>query len=92
MSHAGAQELRECRVLTLPHPEEGSAIDLASGYEPEVGPAVRAIFEEEGVKVISSAIAKAVRKDGEGVVVTYQTGGETRELRAEHSRQSRRER
>lgn len=56
---------------------------LTAGYEPEVGPALRNLFEEEGVKVITSAIAKAIRKDGDGVAVTYESGGKTRELRAE---------
>ena len=56
---------------------------LAHGYEPEVGPTVRKIFEDEGIQVITGAIAQAVRKDGNGVVATYQAGGKTRELRAE---------
>ncbi len=56
---------------------------LAHGYEPEVGPAVRAILQEEGVEVITSALATAVRRDGEGVVASYLRHGERRELRAE---------
>ncbi len=56
---------------------------LAHGYEPEVGPTVRTIFEEEGIKVITRAIVKAVRRDGDGVVATYEADGRSRELRAE---------
>ncbi|MEO7296715.1 MAG: mercury(II) reductase, partial [Candidatus Limnocylindria bacterium] len=56
---------------------------LANGYEPEVGPTVRKIFEEEGITVVTRAIAKAVRKDGDGVIATYETDGRAREFRAE---------
>ncbi|MCB9492481.1 MAG: mercury(II) reductase [Dehalococcoidia bacterium] len=56
---------------------------LAAGYEPEVGPTVRAIFEAEGITVLTRTIATAVRRDGDGVVATCGTDGQTRELRAE---------
>lgn len=62
--------------------ERGEEI-LAHGYEPEVGPTVRKIFEEEGITVLTRATTRAVRKDGEMVVATYETGGKRRELRAE---------
>lgn len=56
---------------------------LARGYEPEVGPMVRTIFEEEGIKVITRAIALSVRKDDDGVVAACEVEGKPVELRAE---------
>lgn len=56
---------------------------LATGYEPEVGPMVRKIITDEGLTVLTRARASAVRKDGDGVLVTYDTDGHTREVRAE---------
>ena len=62
---------------------ERSAELLAHGYEPEVGPTVRKIFEEEGIHVVTRANVKAVRKDGDGVVASFEADGKTGELRAE---------
>jgi len=56
---------------------------LAHGYEPEVGQAIGEVFEKEGIKVITRASARSVRQDGKGVIVSVETGGQTRELRAE---------
>ncbi len=56
---------------------------LAHGYEPETSPAVRKIFEDEGITVVTRAIATAVRRDGGGVIVSVDVAGTSRELRAE---------
>jgi len=56
---------------------------LAHGYEPEVGQALGEVFEKEGIKVITKASARSVRPDGKDVIVSVETGGQTRELRAE---------
>jgi mercuric reductase len=56
---------------------------LAHGYEPEVGEAIREVFEEEGIKVMTSTAARLVRKDGTEIIVEVETGNQTRQLRAE---------
>ncbi len=56
---------------------------LTRGYEPEVGPAVRDILEEEGVQVVTRAIVQAVRQQRGEVVATAEVAGSTREFRAE---------
>ena len=56
---------------------------LAHGYEPEVGQAIGEVFEKEGIKVMTKASARSVRQDGKEVIISVETGGQTRELRAE---------
>jgi mercuric reductase len=56
---------------------------LAHGYEPEVGEAIREVFEKEGIKVMTSATALSVRQDGTEVTVEVETGNQTCQLRAE---------
>lgn len=56
---------------------------LSHGYEPEVGPAVRRIFEQEGIEVLRNAVANEVRADRGSVVVTVRVDGKPREIRAE---------
>jgi len=56
---------------------------LKSGYEPEVGPTVRQIFEEEGIEVLTRAVVKSVRKEPGGIVAKVDVVGSTRELKAE---------
>ncbi len=51
--------------------ERGAEL-LAHGYEPEVGPAVRHLLEDEGVTVLRRATARAVRGDDDGVIVTLE--------------------
>lgn len=62
---------------------ERSAEVLAQGYEPEVGPAIRVLFEKEGIQVLTRAAARSVRRDGKAIVVTVEVAGATRELRGE---------
>lgn len=57
---------------------------LVPGYEPEAGQILQEIFEAEEIRVVTGAVARAVRREGNGVVVTAQVGGEPREFRAEH--------
>jgi mercuric reductase len=39
---------------------------LAHGYEPELGEAIREVFEKEGIKVITSAAARSVSISNSG--------------------------
>jgi mercuric reductase len=55
---------------------------LAHGYEPEVGQSIREVFEKEGIKVTTKASVRSVRQDGKDVIVSVETGGQPRELRA----------
>jgi mercuric reductase len=55
---------------------------LSRGYEPEVGPTIRRILEQEGISVLTSARVTAVRKDGDGVVAAVEARAGTRQLRA----------
>src|SRR5690349_370804 len=52
---------------------------LAHGYEPEVGPTVREILEEEGIKVLRRATVTRVRQESDSVVaeVAHAAGRET---------------
>jgi mercuric reductase len=62
--------------------ERGADV-LSRGYEPEVGPTVRKIFEEEAITVLTNATAKSARGDGKSVVLTAKIKGKAKELRAE---------
>jgi mercuric reductase len=57
---------------------------LAHGYEPEVGEAIREVFEKEGIKVMTGVAARSVRQDGTEVIVEVVAGNQTRYLRAEN--------
>src|SRR5215471_10310221 len=56
---------------------------LAHGYEPEVGEAIREVFEKEGITVITGTATRSVRQDGTEVIVDVETGSQMQELRAE---------
>ena len=57
---------------------------LAHGYEPETGPTIRQIFEEEGINVVVNAMVLSVRQeDGEAVATVEMANGAKEELRAE---------
>jgi hypothetical protein len=56
---------------------------LAHGYEPQIGPAVREVFEREDIRVITGAIVHAVRTNRAGVVATVSARARTEEVRAE---------
>lgn len=56
---------------------------IAHGYEPEVGEEIGKVFAKEGISVLTTVTVRSVRQGGKEVVVTIQTGGKTRELRAE---------
>jgi mercuric reductase len=62
---------------------ERSSQLLAHGYEPETGPVIRRILEEEGVRVVSGAQVRSVSHDGDGVVATVQTSDGAQTFRAE---------
>lgn len=55
---------------------------LSRGYEPEVGPTVRRILEEEGIRVVTGATVRSVRRNGSGVVAMVDTGKGVEEHRA----------
>ena len=48
---------------------------LAHGYEPQVGKAIREVFEDEGIKVISGVIVRSVWQEGTDVIVNFETDG-----------------
>lgn len=61
---------------------ERSADLLPHGYEPETGPAIRAVLEAEGVRVVRAATPESVRLEGDAVVVAARVAGSRREFRA----------
>lgn len=56
---------------------------LAHGYEPEVGPAVREVFEGEGINVVTGATVVAVWAEAGSVIAEAWVEGGAREFRAE---------
>ncbi len=56
---------------------------LSRDYEPEVGPTVRKIFEEEAITLLTNATAESARGDGKSVVLAAKVKGKAKELRAE---------
>jgi len=56
---------------------------LAHGYEPEVGETIGEVFEKEGISVLTKVSVHSVRQDDRDAVVTIESEGKTRELRAE---------
>jgi mercuric reductase len=56
---------------------------LAHAFEPEVGPTIGSIFEEEGIRVVTSAYVRSVHRDGEEVVAEVQMTGRMRIFRAD---------
>lgn len=56
---------------------------LARGYEPEVGPAVREVFEAEGIRVVTGASVGAVRAEAGSVIVEARVGGRARQFRSD---------
>ena len=60
-----------------------SAQLLAHGYEPEVGEEIEKVFKHEGIRVLTNTAVRSVRQDGNEAVVTVESEGKTRELRAE---------
>ena len=57
---------------------------LFRGYESEVGPAIRGILEQEGVRIVTGANVRSVRRDGPGVIAAVETRNGLREHRATH--------
>ena len=57
---------------------------LFRDYEPEVGPAIRGILEQEGVRIVTGANVRSVWRDVSGVVAAVETGNGLREHRATH--------
>jgi len=56
---------------------------LAHGYEPEIGQAIGAVFEDEGIRIVTDASVQAVCQQGNEVVATVLVGQATQEFRAE---------
>jgi mercuric reductase len=55
---------------------------LSRAYEPEVGPTIRAILEGEGIRVVTRATVRSVRRDGSGVAAAVETPRGVEEHRA----------
>ncbi len=62
--------------------ERGSQL-LGHGYEPETGRVIRRILEEEGVRVVTDALARSVSRDREGIVAMVQVGSDEQTFHAE---------
>lgn len=56
---------------------------LNHGYEPEVGPAVRHLLADDGVRVVTNAIVRGVATRGPHTVATVEVAGEVIEVSAE---------
>lgn len=56
---------------------------LFHGYEPEVGPTIGDVLDDEGIRVLTDAQVRRVGPSGEGVSVTALVKGAQREIRAE---------
>ncbi len=61
--------------------ERGAEL-LSHGYEPETGPTIRRILEDEGIEIVVNAAVSAVRRDGSDIVAVAQTKNVQREFRA----------
>ncbi len=61
---------------------EQSAELLSRGHEPETGPTIRRILEEEGIEIVVNAAVSAVRRDGSDIVAVVQTKNVQRRFRA----------
>ncbi|GIW42761.1 MAG: mercuric reductase [Candidatus Binatia bacterium] len=48
---------------------------LEMGYEPEVGPALRQMFEAEGIEVLTGATVEEVKAEGDGVTARVAVNG-----------------
>lgn len=53
---------------------------LSKGYEPETGPTIRQILQDEGLTILTNARVTAVRRDGSDVTASIDHGGEQREI------------
>jgi mercuric reductase len=56
---------------------------LSRGYEPETGPAIRRILQDEGLTILTSSSVTAVWREGEEVVMSVNSAGKQQEFRAE---------
>lgn len=56
---------------------------LAHAYEPEVGPTLAEALQAEGVRIVTGARVRSVRRNGAEVVAAVDVRGQPRELRAE---------
>ncbi|HEX9304662.1 MAG TPA: mercury(II) reductase [Thermoanaerobaculia bacterium] len=61
---------------------ERSGEILSRGYEPEVGPTIRTILEEEGIRVLTYATVRSVRRDGSQVAAVVETKTGAQEFHA----------
>ncbi len=61
---------------------ERSGEILSRGYEPEVGPAIRTILEEEGVRFVTRGTVRSVRRDGSQVAAVVETETGVQDLHA----------
>jgi mercuric reductase len=56
---------------------------LAHGYEPELGREIGALLEAEGVRLLTRASLRSVRRNGTGLVARIDGSSETREVSVE---------
>jgi mercuric reductase len=56
---------------------------LPHGYEPEIGQTIGQVFSEEGIRVVTSASVRSVRRERDGITATVSVSGTERQCRAE---------
>lgn len=56
---------------------------LLSGYEPEIIESLTEILQEEGIRIVTGAQVRSVRKEGEGVALQVQRHGSQQTISAE---------
>jgi len=55
---------------------------LSRGYEPEVGPTIRSILENEGLRIVTGATVRSVWSEGSSIAASIETAGGSEEHRA----------
>jgi dihydrolipoamide dehydrogenase (EC 1.8.1.4) len=63
---------------------EGTDDILAGGYEKAMTQLVKKNFKKKGAEIITGAFAKGVEESENGVVVTYESGGEEKKVDADY--------
>ena len=56
---------------------------ILSGYEPEIAEALTEILQEEGLRIVTGAHVRSVRKEGEGIALALQRHGSQHMFTAE---------
>ncbi|WP_323702743.1 dihydrolipoyl dehydrogenase [Mammaliicoccus sp. Dog046] len=60
------------------------AKDILGGFEKQMTQIVKKGLKEKGVEIVTEAMAKSAEETDNGVKVTYEAGGETKEIEADY--------